>query len=60
MHYYYIFILFTYSMDIKEELVKTLRVILKKIRINNLKLFYEIYGTLLIQIFDEKQSNRGM
>jgi hypothetical protein len=47
-------------MDIKEELVKTLRVILKKIRINNLKLFYEIYGTLLIQIFDEKQPNRGM
>jgi len=47
-------------MDIKEELVKTLRIILKKIRINNLKLFYEIYGSLLIQIFNEKQPNHGM
>ncbi|XP_019889129.1 TELO2-interacting protein 1 homolog isoform X2 [Ooceraea biroi] len=46
------------SIDIKEELVKALRVVLKKIRINNLKLFHEIYGTLLIQIFDKQQPNR--
>ncbi|XP_012531275.2 TELO2-interacting protein 1 homolog isoform X1 [Monomorium pharaonis] len=46
------------SITVKEELVKTLRVIIQKIRITKLKLFFDIYGSLLIQIFDKSQSNQ--
>lgn len=47
-------------MDVKEALVTTLRVIIKKIIITKLQLFHEIHGTLLIQIYDRDQPNHGM
>ncbi|XP_029161251.1 TELO2-interacting protein 1 homolog isoform X2 [Nylanderia fulva] len=46
------------SMNVKEQLVKTMRVIIQKIRITKLKHFYEIYASLLIQIFDKNQPNQ--
>ncbi|XP_011264133.1 TELO2-interacting protein 1 homolog isoform X3 [Camponotus floridanus] len=46
------------SMNVKEQLVKTMRVIIQKIRIRKLKHFYEIYESLLFQIFDKSQPNQ--
>ena len=47
-------------MTVKEELIKTVRVIIRKTRITKLKIFFNIYGSLLIQIFDKEQPNQGM
>lgn len=47
-------------MNVKEELIRTLRVIIRKTRITKLKLFFDIYGSLLIQIFDKNQPNQGI
>jgi len=52
--------IFLYSMTVKEELIRTMRVIIRKTRITKLKLFLNIYGSLLIQIFDKNQPNQGM
>ncbi|KAG5320074.1 TTI1 protein, partial [Acromyrmex heyeri] len=46
------------SMTVKEELIRTMRVIIRKTRITKLKIFFNIYGSLLIQIFDKKQPNQ--
>ncbi|KAL6264336.1 hypothetical protein P5V15_004443 [Pogonomyrmex californicus] len=46
------------STDVKEELIKTMRIIIRKTRITKLKIFFEIYGSLLIQIFDKNQPNQ--
>ncbi|XP_020295191.1 TELO2-interacting protein 1 homolog isoform X2 [Pseudomyrmex gracilis] len=46
------------SITVREELVRTMRVILEKIRITNLKQFFQIYGSLLIQIYDKSQTNQ--
>jgi len=51
---------YIYSMTVKEELIKTVRVIIRKTRITKLKIFFNIYGSLLIQIFDKEQPNQGM
>ncbi|XP_050465415.1 TELO2-interacting protein 1 homolog isoform X1 [Cataglyphis hispanica] len=45
------------SMNVKEQLVKTMRVIIQKTRITKLKHFYDIYDSLLLQIFDKSQPN---
>ncbi|XP_070516435.1 TELO2-interacting protein 1 homolog isoform X2 [Cardiocondyla obscurior] len=45
-------------LNVKEELLKTLRVVIKKTKITKLKLFFDIYGSLLIQIFDKTQPNQ--
>lgn len=45
-------------MTVKEELIRTMRIIIQKTRITKLKLFFEIYGSLLIQIYDENQPNQ--
>lgn len=47
-------------MNVKEQLVKTMRVIIQKTRITKLKHFYDIYDSLLLQIFDKSQPNHGM
>jgi len=47
-------------MNVKEQLVKTMRVIIQKTRIKKLKHFYEIYESLLFQIFDKSQPNQGI
>ncbi|XP_071560597.1 TELO2-interacting protein 1 homolog isoform X1 [Temnothorax nylanderi] len=46
------------STNVKEELVRTVRVIIRKTRITKLKFFFDIYGSLLIQIFDKNQPNQ--
>nr|XP_012231715.1 PREDICTED: TELO2-interacting protein 1 homolog [Linepithema humile] len=46
------------STSIKEELVRTLRVIIQKIRITKFKDFNDIYVSLLIQIYDKSQPNQ--
>lgn len=46
------------STTVKEELVKTMRVIIRKTKITKLKIFLNIYGTLLVQIFDRNQPNQ--
>ena len=51
---------YIYSMTVKEELIKTMRVIIQKTRITKLKIFFNIYGSLLIQIFDKEQPNQGI
>lgn len=47
-------------MNVKEQLVRAMRVIIQKIRITKLKHFYDIYDSLLLQIFDKSQPNHGM
>lgn len=47
-------------MTMKEELIRTMRVIIRKTRITKLKIFFNIYGSLLVQIFDKDQPNQGM
>ncbi|KYQ51800.1 TEL2-interacting protein 1 like protein [Trachymyrmex zeteki] len=46
------------SMTMKEELIRTMRVIIRKTRITKLKIFFNIYGSLLVQIFDKDQPNQ--
>ncbi|KYN02179.1 PREDICTED: TELO2-interacting protein 1 homolog [Cyphomyrmex costatus] len=46
------------SIIVKEELIRTMRVIIQKTRITKLKIFFHIYGSLLIQIFDKNQPNQ--
>ncbi|KAG7213128.1 hypothetical protein KM043_002445 [Ampulex compressa] len=45
------------STAIKEELVKTMTVVLSKVRINKLEYFNKLYACLLIQIYDKNKSD---